>query len=67
MAPSRILEYLKDASNFGNTLQQGNGVELEVFADANYASKATDRRSLTGGAILYGRAAVNWFSTTRNV
>ena len=35
---------------------------LEVFADADYASKTTDRRSVSGGANMCGSACVCWFS-----
>ena len=35
---------------------------LEVFADAHYASKATDRRSVSGRAIICGGACACWFS-----
>ena len=38
------------------------GIYLKVFADADYASKATDRRSVSGGAIMCGGACVCWFS-----
>ena len=40
-------------------------ISLEVFADANYASKATDRRSVSSGAIMCGGASVCWFSGTQ--
>lgn len=36
-----------------------------TFADADYASKAADRRSVAGGAIMCGGAAVSWFSRTQ--
>ena len=29
-----------------------SGISLEVFADADYASKANDRRSVSGGLIV---------------
>ena len=41
------------------------GIYLKVFADADYASKATDRRSVSGGAIMCGGACVSWFSRTQ--
>ena len=41
------------------------GIYLKVFADADYASKATDRRSVSGGAIMCGGACVCWFSRTQ--
>ena len=33
--------------------------------DADYASKATDRRSVSGGLIICGGASVCWFSSTQ--
>ena len=43
-----ILEYINGTSEYGITFQRGtlSGISLEVFADADYASKATDRRSV---------------------
>ena len=38
---------------------------LEVFANADYASKATDRRSISGGLIMCGGTSVCWFSRTQ--
>ena len=52
----------------GITYQRGTSVGIfsEVFADADYASKATDRRSVSGGAIMCGGACcVCWFSRTQ--
>ena len=42
-----------------------SSISLEVFADADYASKATDRRSVSGGLIMCGGASVSWFSRTQ--
>ena len=36
-----------------------------MFAYADYASKATDRRSVSGGLIRCGGASVCWFSRTQ--
>ena len=62
-----ILEYINGTSEYGITFQRGtlSGISLEVFADADYASKATDRRSVSGGLILCGGASVCWFSRTQ--
>ena len=51
----------------GITFQRGtlSGISLEVFADADYASKATDRRSVSGGVIMCGGASICWFSRTQ--
>ena len=45
-----ILGYVFSTSDFGTTFQKGCGLELIAFAGADYASKATDRRSVSGGA-----------------
>ncbi|CAM9606791.1 unnamed protein product [Pylaiella littoralis] len=36
-----------------------------MFADADYASKATDRRSVSGGLVMCGGGCVSWFSRTQ--
>ena len=58
------LEYINETSEYGITFQRGtsSSISLEVFADADYASKATDRRSVSGGVIMCGGAIVYWFS-----
>ena len=62
-----ILEYINGTSEYGITFHRGtlSSISLEVFADAHYASKATDRRSVSGGAIMCGGASVCWFSRTQ--
>ena len=64
----RILAYINCTSGFGITYQIWillAGISLEFFADADYAGKTTDRRSVSGGAIIYGGAYVCWFSRTQ--
>ena len=62
-----ILEYINGTSEYGITFQRGtlSGISLEVFADTDYASKATDRRLVSGGVIMCGGASVCWFSRTQ--
>ena len=62
-----ILEYMNGTSEYGIAFQRGtpSSIPLEVFADADYASKATDRRSVSGGVIMCGGASVCWFSRTQ--
>ena len=59
-----ILRYVRQTSPFGITFQRGTvgGLSMPVFADADYVSKATDRRSVSGGLVIYGCASVSWFS-----
>ena len=54
-----ILEYIRnETSEYGITYQRRSlaSVSLEVFTDADYASKETDRRSVSGGATVCGGA-----------
>ena len=62
-----ILECINGTSEYGITFQRGtlSRISLEVFADADYASKATDRRSVSGGVIMCGGASTCWFSRTQ--
>ena len=62
-----ILAYINGTSDFGIAYQRETltSISLEVFADADYASKATDRRSVSGGAIMCEGACVCWFSRTQ--
>ena len=38
---------------------------MQVFADADYAGKAADRGSVSGGLVMCGGACVSWFSRTQ--
>ena len=62
-----ILAYINGTCGFGITYQRGTtvGISLEFFADADYASRAIDRMSVSGGAIMCGGACVYWFSSTQ--
>ena len=60
-----ILENVFSSSDFGTTFQKGSGLDLVAFADADYASKATERRSVSGGVIMCAGACVCWFSRTQ--
>ena len=62
------LAYINDTSSgFGITCQKGTsvGISLKVFADADYVSKATERRYVSGGPIMCGGACVYWFFRTQ--
>ena len=42
-------------------------MNLWVFADANYAEKADDRRSVSGVAVTLGNSVVSWVSSTQKI
>ena len=62
-----ILGYAVRTSSFGITFQRGTveGFHLVSFADADYASKATDRRSVSGGVVMCAGGGVSWYSKTQ--
>ena len=62
-----ILGYVRRPSSFGIIFQRGSvrGLNLQAFADADYASKAADRRSVSGGLVMCGGACASWFSRTQ--
>ena len=39
-------------------ISERKGLKLEAYADSDYASKATDRRSVSGGLVTCGGAPV---------
>ena len=62
-----ILEYINKTCEYGITFQRRtlSSISVEVFADADYASNATDRWSVPGGVIMCGGTSVCWFSRTQ--
>ena len=62
-----VVEYVNGTSEYGITFQREtlSSISLEVFADADYASKASDRRSVSGGVIVCGGPSICWFSRTQ--
>ena len=62
-----ITEYLVGTKDLGLTFERGSGFNLSVFADANYAEKADDRRSVSGVAVTLGNSVVSWVSSTQEI
>lgn len=62
-----ILEYAVGTSSLGISFQRGTkeGISLLAFADADFASRSTDRRSISGGVIMCGGGPVQWLSKTQ--
>ena len=56
--------YIKSTSTYGIIFQRdlGNGVQLELYVDADYAHEADDRRSVFGGVIMCAGAFVCFYS-----
>ena len=58
-----MLEYVEGTNEYIITSQRGtlSSILLKVFADAEYASKATGRRWVSSRAIMCGGTSVCWF------
>ena len=63
----QIIRYLLGTKDLSLTFEWGSGLEISVFADANYAEKANDRRSVSGVAVIVGKPSVSWFSRTQKI
>ena len=59
-AALHILQY---TSGHGITFQRGmgSGVDLELNVDSDFASRATNRRSVSGGVVMCAGACVSFF------
>ena len=66
-AVRKILAYVAGTRDLGLTFRKGISSHLSAFADASYASKSDDRKSVSGGAVMYAGSCVMWFSRTQKV
>ena len=62
---TKVLRYINKTKDLGLTFQKGHD-RLSVFCDADYAKKETDRRSVSGVAVMYGGAVVSATSRTQH-
>ena len=60
-----ILEHVLGTCYLGVPFQRGRGLELVGHSDSDYASKATDMRSVFGGAVMCAGACVCLFCRTQ--
>ncbi|CAM9967105.1 unnamed protein product, partial [Sphacelaria rigidula] len=61
----KVLAYLNTTRDYGLTFSSGES-RLIVYCDADYAKKDTDRRSISGVAVMYGGIAVSSTSRTQH-
>ena len=59
-AAMHVLMYVRFTSSFGITFQRGmvGGDQMELFVDSDFASKATDRRSVSRVVVMFAGACV---------
>ena len=62
-----ILGYAMRTSSYGISFQRGTftGISLISFADADYASRSTDRRNVSGGVVMCAGGPASWDSKTQ--
>ena len=66
-AAQKILNYLLETAHLTLKFSKDAAVEIgtAVFVDADFASKANDRRSVSGVIVLVAGCIVAWFSRTQ--
>ena len=64
-----ILQYIRLTSGHGITFQRGmsSSVDLELYMDSDFASRYTNRRSVSGGVVMCAGACVTYFLGRRKV
>ena len=62
-----IIRYLLGTKDLSLTFEWGSGLDISIFADANYAEKADNQRSVARVAVTVGKSSVSWFSSTQNI
>lgn len=57
-AALHVLMYVRSTSGLSMTFQRGTmrGDRMELFVDSDFASKATDRRSMSGAVVIFAGA-----------
>ena len=66
-AAMHVLMYVRFTSSFGITFQRGmvGGDHMKLFVDSDFASKATDRRSVSGAVVMFAGACVVYSCRTQ--
>ncbi|CAB1108324.1 unnamed protein product [Ectocarpus sp. CCAP 1310/34] len=66
-AALHVLMYVRSTASYGITFSRGTagGVELELYVDSDFASTATDRRSVSGAVAMCAGRCVSYLSRTQ--
>ena len=62
-AAVKVLAYLNSTRDFGIVYKKGEEISLSVYTEADYTSKETGRRSISGVAVMLGNAVM--YATSR--
>ena len=68
-AALHILQYIRLTSGHGITFQRGmgSGFDLELYVDSDFASRDTNRRSVSGGVMMCAGRVCRFFLGRRKV
>ena len=64
---TKILSYLNGTKSLGITYVRSSGLNIDVYADADYADTDNSRRSVSGVAMILGGTVVSHVSKTQQV
>jgi hypothetical protein len=62
VAVKRILRYLKGTLDYGLSIQPSNKMEINAFADSDWASSPDDHKSTSGYLVYLGDNHISWCS-----
>lgn len=60
-AAKRVMRYFKGTLDLGITYTPSTD-DPEIFSDANWGTCPIDRKSISGYAVIFGNAAISWYS-----
>ena len=64
-AALHVLMYVRGTINIGITFERGGSLDLVLYVDADFASKETGRKSVSGGLLMCASACAGYFSKTQ--
>ena len=64
-AALHVLMYVRGTVDFGITFERGGNLDLVLYVDADFASKETGRKFVSGGLLMCVGACVGFFSKTQ--
>ena len=67
LSAKRILRYLRGTMQQGLRLNPSSHLQIQTYADADYASTPDDRRSSSGYCLFLGDNLVSWSATKQKV
>ncbi|KAL5573679.1 hypothetical protein UlMin_023276 [Ulmus minor] len=67
LSAKRILRYLRGTMQHGLRLNPSSHLQIQTYADADYASTPDDRRSSSGFCLFFGDNLVSWSATKQKV